>query len=402
MELKKDLVIFSYTSIWALVRAFPSIFENGTTTKYFNNLTVCGRESSREEAIQRLDKDISEIRGQERGENKRVLQSQQNLRDRLNSGRVGYFNFITNGTINLPDGYYDAAIFTKNTIHHKCIEVLLKHGNINIICEKPLVVLTDETHKADDKELEGLEGLVKQYGDGLVLIDAEHYSAKEATIAFYDNLELMSSKYGQIKDIESRTLEKDDSLSIRTQNLLCIKNRTGLLLDMGVHLFGIITNIKGEVHKIEGATYDKYQGYNVETHAEVEFKLRGDYFTEDAKGRIKMTKFIDKLKEQKDEQKVQDEKKFIVTFFDKQTKKETTVTLDFRKGTAISSDGEEFKPKMLVSPNEYDSIFKEFYECIAIKRKDPTKGNPRTCFDNSIRTLRTIYEIYKQFPVEKK
>ena len=212
----------------------------------------------------------------------------------------------------------------------------------------------------------------------------------------------MIERYGKISRIEAWSKEKDDPDKDRTRKLLCRENQTGLLLDMGVHYFGIISNIEGNIGEIKEAFYDVFPGnsskpYDVETYVETKFDINGDYFHKNANGSFKLAKFIHKF--QKPEEK--DSKKFQVTF-EKRDENEkvydsTTVTLDFIEGTVKEEDREYDRIHTWETPgiakNEYVNILKEFYDSIINKRE------PRTSFRRSAKSLDAIYRICEQFPV---
>lgn len=404
----RNLIEFAYTSEWALAKFFTALFEDGVSDIY-NLMAICGREKDDADAKKRLVKEIGDRHeAMKSGEDWRYsntlagIRSATYLIERIKKNRLNYFQINNGNPFQVPDGEYDAVIFTTNPTHLGYIESLVNGGH-NIICEKPLVIVTDEHHRADRTQLVKLEDMVDEIERrGIIAMDAEHYSAKKATITFYERVGDMIIKYGRISKIEAHTLEKDDPNKIRTKNLLSINNRTGLLLDMGVHLFGVISNIGGEITSIDNASYDIYPGnpetqehkkcepYDVETHVETEFSINGSYFHPNTTGKFLFAKFIDRLKGAKDDPK--DSKQFIVTFKN-DTGKETQVTLDFNEGTVISSDGKKWASYTTISTNEYSNILREYQR--AIEREE----QPRTSFRRSAQNLNAVWRCYHEFPV---
>lgn len=391
----QELFQFGYDSEWALAKFLSAIFENGSS-EFFRLCGVCGIEPDSDNAKKRLLEIIeSRTKALRIGKNWRIgnimaeIRSGANLLEKLNTGEIAYYPSVNGDLSTLPKGDYNAVIMTKNTTHLDYIRALTTTGK-NILCEKPLCVLTNENHEANREQLDLLEEIIEK-SEGLVLMDAEHYSSKKATITLYERILEMSMEYGRISEINAITIEKDDPRKKRTKKLLSRKNQTGLLTDMGVHLFGVITNIGGVVNSIDNARYGIFPGFNVETYVEAEFGLKGVLFNERAKGKVKILKFADRLKDPENE----DKKQFEITFKD-DTGKETKVTLDFNKGTVIGPGSKLWLPSKAISTFEYSNILNEFYDAIS-------RGiEPRTSFRRSVKTLDTIYRIYKEFPISKR
>ena len=190
---KIKLLQIAYTSEWALAKFFPAVFHNGILENFI--LTgISGREEDREQARERIKEEIEKIKEyKNRGEVWRAI----NLESELNSlkdilenlnplGLSIDYHKITNGSISLPDADYTAAvIFSKNPTHMPYIQKLIQAG-IDVICEKPIVVVTDkENHRADRSQLNQLESLV--LNSERILMDAEHYSAKKHLLFFMIN-----------------------------------------------------------------------------------------------------------------------------------------------------------------------------------------------------------------------
>ncbi|MDP2924810.1 MAG: hypothetical protein Q8N99_00400 [Nanoarchaeota archaeon] len=409
----RNLIQFAYTSEWALAKFFAALFEDGVSD-IFTLMTICGvSEKDKNSVLERLVREL--------GDRQKALKTGQDWRftnilteirsityliDRLRKDKLNYFPLNRNeNPINIPDGDYEAVVFTKNPTHIDYIETLLRADH-NIVCEKPLVIVTNEFHIADRTQLDRLEDIVdKTNSNGTVHMDAEHYSAKRATITFYERIGEMIMQYGRISKIEAHTLEKDDPNKARTKNLLSIENRTGLLLDMGVHLFGIISNIGGKISETSKAAYDIYPGnpktedyrkceaYDVETYVETEFKIKGSFFHNNANGNFTIAKFIDRFEGA--ERNPKDSKQFRVTFKSEEGGGETVVTLDFNEGTVTASDGRSWSPNpyLRISTNEYNNILRN------LNRAIQNGEQPITNFQNSIRNLNTIHRCYNQFPV---
>ncbi len=407
---KINLLQIGCISEWALAKFFPAIFKYGLS-EYFDLVGICGLEPIKTDVIDKLSSEIGkrEIaleKGKKwREENTNAeIESAKRLKEDLESKKIDYYSVI-NGKIP-KEGYDAAVIHTSNTTHLDYIELLLKN-NKHVLCEKPLVTVTDENHKADEGNetyLKKLKELVKDHKSKCIMMDAEHYSAKKASMAFYENIEKTAKIYGKISGIKGYTYEKDDPEKQRTRDLLCRKNRTGLLLDMGVHLFGIITNIEGEIGKILSAEYDIYPGhkkckrYDVETYVKTKFEISGNLFWENTEGEFTFAKFINKS----DKLPKEDNKKVEVTFENRdesgKTVNSTVLTIDFIEGTVIEykDDGKTIEWHCGASQYEYVNILKDFY--IAIEENI----HPRTSFEHSIKTLEAIYRVYEEFPVEDK
>ncbi|MBD3252957.1 hypothetical protein GF386_04450 [Candidatus Pacearchaeota archaeon] len=393
------LLQIGYTSEWALAKFFPVIL-NGYNPG-FELIGICGREPEKDDAEKRLVSKIDEKENANKEERNwrkkntdKEIQSSWQILQRLRDG-LDYFQICQNGNVVIPETDFDAvAIFTKNSTHLDYVRELMKKG-IHILCEKPTVVVTDENHRADREQLSELETIVESdnpvssQSPRFIKMDAEHYSAKIATIAFYESLGELIAEYGGISKIEAVTKEVDNPDKQRTRSLLCRDNRTGLLLDMGVHLFGVISNIGGNVREIKSAKYSAFPGYDVETYVETEFGIQGNLFHEDATGSFKMIKFIDKLKDPE-----KDDTKKLRVYLRSKKGIETVVTIDFKEGIVIDSNGRPWYGHSNPKSEEYANVFELFKK--AIERGQA----PRTNFRRAIQNLDTIYRIYEEFPFE--
>lgn len=428
---------FGYTAEWALAKFFPALFDYGLLDK-FDPVAICGREADKNQVRSRLlNEKTKRINVLHNGKDWRMentikeLESCLNLYLKLGNG-WNYENTATG--LNGSGADYDAGIIHTANIHHIVqLKTLMERGK-HILCEKPLIVVTDDKHKADRSQLDKLELLVEKYGTNLILMDAEHYSAKKATITFYERLGDMIANYGLISKIEGYALEKDDPSKDRTRKLLSQDNRTGLLLDMGVHLFGIISNIEGKIGAIDHAKYGVYPGnetipsYDTETAVNTAFDIKGNHFGNSAVGEFTFVKFSDRLKDHyvrilkerigdelalSPEGKIaEDYKKIKITFENgqtenhengnldnsdqngKTTEKTTVVTIDFRKGTVTDNHNKEWYSYSNPSSEEYVNILNDFY--LAIQRHQ----QPRTNFEHSIQNLEAIYRVYRDFPFQ--
>jgi len=388
-----DLVEVAYTSEWALAKFFPVIFEDGLSD-FFNLVGIYGREQNREEVRDRLLDEIGK-RGDAllKGKTWRIentlkeTKSAINLLESLANNQI-FYTSIKNQQ--LPSKGYDAGVvFTSNTTHLPYIEQLLDKG-IHVLCEKPLVPVTDQYHNADRKDLENLERLVEKYKKSLIMMDSEHYSAKKATRIFFEKFGEMIAGYGSISKISGHTKEKDDPEKDRTRKLLSTQNRTGLLVDMGVHLFGIITNIKGEIGDILQTEYSIYPGYDVETYVKTGFKVEGNLFYDNAEVEFTFAKFVDRFRGPEE----CEDKKVEITFENRGKGKTidiTVVTIDFSKGTVSDTKGIDWYTES--SNQEYVNILRDFYNAIIRKKQ------PRTSFEHSIKSLDAIWRVYDKYPV---
>ena len=379
---------------------------------------ICGRELDKDKVRSKLLKKIGDyVSAISRGRSWRIentLNEMSSCTDLLRRISNGLEYSLMTDTDNKPnkqnisnicENHSSAIIFTSNPTHIDYIERIGETSKMNILCEKPLCTLTNEYHSVDDSQLKRLEDVVGKKRDELIYMDSEHYSAKKASIIFFERLGDMVSRYGRISSIDACTLEKDDPEKERTRNLLRIRNRTGLLLDMGVHLFGILTGIGGSVNNISSVKYEKYPGhigcnsYDVETYCDVKFSLGGNFFHENAEGHFEFAKFIDKSEKYHkidDFGNVSDSKVFNVKFKNMTLDglvKDTLVTLDFRKGTVTDSTGFKWMSYSSPSDEEYVNILGDFNNAIV------NHQTPRTSFENSLKTLKTIFRVYKDFPI---
>lgn len=393
----------AYTSEWMQYQLLEALFNTSDTKGKFNLSWIAGGESSLEGAEKRIleeviekSKELKETIGTDKEWRvKNTTQEARNLLsllDKLNNGAVKYVQMNRRGS-DLPLHAYDevdgVAVFTPNAMHLNYIEDALRLGK-HVLCEKPLVVVTDSYGRADRRKLDRLVELNDIRGkNGAIVIDAEHYSYKVPSKIFFDNINEMVSKYGSIIRVNGYLEEKDNPEKDRTRKLLCRENQTGLVLDTGVHLLSLITGIGGTFGDIISATYGMFSGYDVETSAHIRLHASGAVFSDNSVVTLSLGKFIDHYRQQKTE-----ETKKVEFVFEKEGS-ETTVVVDYKKGTVSDSTGFAWDGHHKYNTIEYVNILNELYECIAEKRK------PRTGISNSITILDAIYRMYKQFPVEQ-
>ena len=401
----------AYTSEWMQYQLLEALFNAPETKGRFALSWIAGAETSLQGAEKRIleeviekSKELKETIGTDKEWRvKNTTQEARNiltLLDRLNNGvmngaannAVKYVQMNRRGS-DLPLHAYDevdaVAVFTPNAMHLNYVEDALRLGK-HVLCEKPLVVVTDSYGKADRRKLDRLVELNEMRGkNGTIVIDAEHYSYKVPSKIFFDNIEEMVAKYGQITRVNGSLEEKDNPEKDRTKKLLCRENQTGLVLDTGVHILSLITGIGGTFGDITSAAYGMFPGYDVETSAHIKLYASGAFFRENAGVTLSLGKFIDHYRQQKTE-----ETKNLEFVFEKDGN-ETTVVVDYKKGTVSDSTGTTWDGHHKYNTIEYVNILNELYECIAEKRK------PRTGISNSIAILDAIYRMYKKFPVEQ-
>lgn len=397
----------AYTSEWMQYQLLEALFNAADTKGKFNLSWIAGAESSLEGAEKRILEEVIEksrelketIGTDKEWRVKNTTQEARNiltLLDRLNNGVVNgavkYVQMNRRGC-DLPLHAYDevdaVAVFTPNAMHLSYIDDALRLGK-HVICEKPLVVVTDFSGKADRRKLDRLVELNEMRGkNGAIVIDAEHYSYKVPSKIFFDNIEKMVKIYGLITEVNGYLEEKDNPEKDRTRKLLCRENQTGLVLDTGVHPLSLITGIGGTFGDITSATYGMFPGYDVETSAHIQLSASGAFFRENAIVTLSLGKFIDHYKQQKTE-----ENKKVEFVFEKDRNK-TVVVVNYKTGTVSDLTGWVWDEHHKYSPIEYVNILNDLYECIAEKRK------PRTGISNSIAILDAIFRMYKKFPVEQ-
>ncbi len=409
---KRKLVLFAYTSEWGLAKVCPSFFEpvsgKPNSCDVYSLETICGREVDSNEAIKRLLREIQnrtdailQLKTWRFDNIMAEMRSAEHLIERLSKGKLQYFQMCNGDGVKIPPGEYDAVVLTSNNAHIDYIEPLIKAGH-HVVCEKPQVVITDRNHRADRRQLTQLEKMAVEAPIELKLMDSEHYSAKLATLTFYQNFGEMIARYGRISRISGCSYEKDDPGKIRTRKMLCRENQTGLLLDMGVHFFTIVSVLGGDVSEILRTRYSYYPGdkghnshdssppFDVETYVDTSFHMNGSLFHDNAQGDFQFIKFINRLLKPMTE----DKKQLYVTC--KKGGKETKITLDFNKGTVIDSTGRVWNPLLgaIIPQNEYSYILLHQYDSIVKNQQ------PRTSMANSLNVLHILYRHYETFPVE--
>ncbi len=384
---------FGYTSEWALAKFFPAIFKHGLD-QMFRLVWVSGLEHTKNDAISSLNNEI-EKRNHisipwRLEQTKEEIESCQRLKDALENGQIEYHHF-SEALLDANAKAIDAGVIhTTNQTHLTYITQLIETQK-HVLSEKPLIVVTDENHIADRSPLSALESIVEQSDAGIIVMDAEHYSAKIAARLFFDNVDSIVQTHGKIREIQGSSLEIDDPHKKRTQHLLSKTNKTGLVLDMGVHYFGVISSIKGKVDNIVSAKYGKFPGYSVETYARIKFEMSGKYFHPGAFGKFTLAKFCDRLADDPSNDEVKQVK---VTFVD-ETGKQTNIGIDYTRATLTDENNTPLDQYHTdAEAHEYVNILKNFYNII--------RGNKATTKSSafSLDSLRAIYQVYEAFPVE--
>jgi predicted dehydrogenase len=382
-----NCIQIAYNSEWAIKRFFGAIREK-EIQKRFNLTAVCGIDNNKEAAITSLVKGIIE-----NGSSDEEKENARYLKEKLMSKEFQYYH--VNGTFCLPNAIYGKG-FQAEVIHSKniahlgyIIDAIMNHKHV--LCEKPLVPVLNENGEPTDKYLRKLEEIVATNNE-LILMDAEHYSYKKASIIFYENLENIlkdeNNKTRKIKSIEGSLVEIDNPYKWRTLAVLSKKNQTGLLGDTMVHLLSFISNLRGKATPIyreysQFESKDKKIKYDVDTYDHVKYAVENadkDFFAEEAKAYLTVAKFADKAGK-----KDKKEMKFVLD-------DNSEISLDLKAGTVIKAkDGktEEYHEKGIASSNEYVNILNHFYNSLSTRQK------PLTSFDNSLLTLRAIYDSYK-------
>jgi predicted dehydrogenase len=387
MDKKIRLVQVAYKSEWALAKFFQAL-QDEEIAKKFELIAICGRESTKEKTINSLELAIKErvtmiSKEKFRSINReKEIDSAVGLMKQLAKDQIQYYP--VNGNQTLPHEIYknnfDAlVIHSKNITHLGYIFDGIKHGK-HILCEKPLVTVLDARGRPKIKDLEELTDITNNIKE-LTLMDAEHYSYKQASLIFYENIqELLGGS--KIKKIEGCIKERDDPDFGRTKDVLQAQNETGLLTDTCVHLLAFISNLNGKPMPT-GIKYGIYPKYDVETYIETDYKIEGDspYFTKDATANLTVGKFIDKFKIPEI-----DESKFIKFTLED----ESQIIINFREGS-VKKNGVEYDFRYSISNNEYVNILNHFNTAIRNNQK------PLTDFKKSINTLQSIYDTHKSF-----
>ncbi len=317
------------------------------------------------------------------------------LWQKIESEETRYFPLSAMGGNGLPYQAYknvDAlVIHCLNGSHLYYIEKAIMNGK-DVICEKPLVPIMDSVGNADCSELDRLVELTL-HGEknGLILMDAEHYSAKKVSRILFDRIDELVEKYGKITKITGELKEKDNPLSPRTQRVLSLDNRTGLLEDTGVHLLSVITNLESRVEKVNEVCYDTYSKYDVETYASVRLSVAPTkLFSDSAEFSFTLAKFVDKMIDPQSESKYLE---FTLEKEDKDTQEsiETKLRVDFLEQKIYLMGKNNFKEEITSkkehSELEYVNILNDFYQAYT------SGASLRTNFSKSIITLEGLYKI---------
>ena len=404
MERRVPIIQIAPKSEWALARFFDALRDPDINSKFFLE-AICGREKNSAELIAALYNRRKEIEKAVRLKEWRAEQRQKesdNAKDLislLENNKLKYFQVRKDTT--LPQEIYDHQLGKALVIH----SLNITHGNYirngllnraHILCEKPLTVVADIDGYPYDKAMTDLEKTVSSLGEGLVIMDAEHYSYKKPSLIFYEKLdEYLTDKKGnlrKIKKVEGEIKELDKPDWKRTREILSFsRNQTGLLGDTMCHLLAFISNLGGRAVP-EEREYDCYPGFDADTYDSVGYKIVNEdtirrHFAPNATANFSVSKFIDKMKGAK---KDAAESKFVRFTLDDNSE----IVLDFKDGT-ITRDGERCTHfRYSIAKNEYVNVLNEFYEAIMDNRK------PLTDYRHSMYTLQSNFETYA-LPEEK-
>ncbi len=360
---------------------------------------ICGRENSKDEAFSRLEQEIKKnvdtiAEPRRNGQRREEIESALMLLQSFYSGGLTYYPI--NGNLSLPEEVYERSdalvIQSYNRIHLPLLRDAILHRK-HALCEKPLVPLLDPTGQPEDSSLHQLEALVQAAPSGIILMDSEHYSYKRASLLFYELLEdLLRGR--KISRVEGCLKEIDNPSYSRTRDILSPANGTGLLLDTGIHLLSFITCLGGDINEAS-SEYAAYPGYFVDTYNTVRFRIRGGCFSDDARGKITVAKFIDRMRQPEHK-----EQKYLRFFLEDKSE----IKVNFLQEEVVKRNprGSGCDDKVIssfrypISDNEYVNILSHFQESIRLQK------TPRTSAEISIKTLRAISQIYTQQREEDK
>lgn len=377
----------AYNAEWALAKFFSALREDGISERFLLK-SVCGLEKDYREAIKSLEigirmrEELLEQEGWRTRQRNEEIKSANELIRRLNNSDIEYIR--VNEDNGLPVRVYnssDAVVIHSSNVFHLPYIIDAINNGVNVICEKPLIPVIDENGKPNRDSLNSLEDIVANADPSLVLMDAEHYSYKIASLIFYENLErILNGK--KIREINGEIKEIDNPFFWRTQEILSCKNQTGLLGDTMCHLLAFISNLGGEARPLK-REYAQYKNngtkYNIDTYDHVEYYIEEDrYFAGGATADFTVTKFVDRKRTPENQ-----ESKYIKLILDDGSE----VVVDFRKGT-VKKDDQRVAYRYPLSKNEYVNSLGHFYEAVR------NRNSPLTDFRNSIKTLNSIYDSY--------
>lgn len=386
----------SCNSQWALAKFYPALCDEEISGLFYL-VGVCGRGEDVARACEKLEKRIAEINSYP--DNKRtqnmVIEAEyaEKLREKLTSRKWPYYH--VNGDNVLPEDFREAceavAIHSSNTSHLGYILDCLKNGK-HVICEKPLVPVLDIKGNPCDNDLRTLEEAVK-HAEATIL-DAEHYSYKAPSNAFYEKVEEWIGER-KIVQIEGELKEIDDPLLGRTRDVLSRENRTGNLGDTMCHLISFISNLGGTPipvrreydlfqrvmkKKVENVEKEELVEYDVDTYNKLLLGISGERFAREAFAVLTTAKFINFA------EKTLKESKCLKFMLDDNS----TISIDFCSMVAkryFNGINQEIYPRN-TNRNEYVHILKDCYTSVVNKK------NPRNNVRNSFVTLRALVEAY--------
>ncbi|HRZ86028.1 MAG TPA: Gfo/Idh/MocA family oxidoreductase [Candidatus Paceibacterota bacterium] len=429
---KLNISQVGYKSEWALAKFFDAYFNDNEIKGKFNLKYICGRQRKKIAIDQLMDglegklEILFENPTWRAGNRKKEVKSIIGIIRRLNNNGFKYSQTIENKEeckkYSLEEKVYDKSdaiiVQSANLAHLDYINDAISHEK-SVLCEKPLIPVI-ENGKPTKKYINELKKIAnkneRKDKDIKILMDAEHYSYKKSSLAFYENLdEILTGKDGEklkIKEIVGEGIEIDDPSHWRTQEILNFeKSGSGLMGDTLCHFLAFVSNLGGKAIA-KNREYDMYEGekegkrikYNADTYDHVVFNVQNrknkvensiaidskrDYFTEECTANFTVAKFIDKtnrnINKENHEKK---ESKFIKFLLNDGSE----VIVDFITGevtkNTIKQDQKSYKAKEGTSNNEYVNILNRFYDSIK------TGKRPITDFKNSIETMNSIYEAY--------
>ncbi|MBI2140132.1 Gfo/Idh/MocA family oxidoreductase [Candidatus Woesearchaeota archaeon] len=423
---KVRLGILGYTSEWAQFQLFEALFHIPEIKEKYEIAWISGGEQNAAEARQRIWKEVGEKAG-EFGATvatplewraKNVRQETKNLMtldEMLEKGKVAYVPMNRNWN-ELPESAYGSvdavAIFTNNPTHHLYIADAVAHGK-HVLCEKPLGPVFDNVGAPTMHAVRSLEDTAKEAERRcLIVMDAEHYSQKLATLTFFEHLPELAEKYGRITSVFGAINEIDNPEKGRTRKALSRENQTGALADTGIHILGIVAAIGGELGEVDGSAgslaMKQLAPYDVDTYVSFKGRLKPiwckeSWISDGASIDFSVGKFIDRYSPE-DSVKgvgVKAEEKYLSFRFTDDKGEHVYVSLDFKAGE-VTLQGVNVPKRWLEGKGhyhslEYANILTEFYGCISSAKSGGVSlglNLPRTSIRNSIAALKGVHAIY--------
>ncbi|MBI2138639.1 Gfo/Idh/MocA family oxidoreductase [Candidatus Woesearchaeota archaeon] len=424
---KIKLGVVGYTSEWAQFQLFEALFHIPEIREKYEIAWISGGEQNAGEARQRIWREVGEKAGdfgstvatplEWRAKN--VRQETKNLMtldEMLEKGKVAYVPMNRNWN-ELPESAYDSvdavAIFTNNPTHHFYIADAVAHGK-HVLCEKPLAPVFDNVGSPTMHAVRSLEDTAKEAERrNLIVMDAEHYSQKIATLTFFGHLPELSEKYGKITSVFGVINEIDNPEKGRTRKALSRENQTGALADTGIHILGIVAAIGGELGEVDkeadSLAMKQLAPYDVDTYVSFNGRLKPicgkeSWISDGATIDFSVGKFIDRYSP---EDSVKGgggkaEEKYLSFRFTDDKGEHVYASLDFKAGE-VTLQGVNIPKRWLEGKGhfhslEYANILTEFYGCISSAKSGGVSlglNQPRTSIRNSIAALKGVHSIYQ-------